>query len=167
MLRVASAFFRNLVVRRHLVWNFVVRDLKGRYIGKKRGVLKDLMADISRVPPEEKPAFGQAVNALKAELEQGIDAAMERVKGGRKALPEFDVTLPGLGFHRGHVHPIAPHTVKAKTKLWPIAGASATGCLPHQAIRTQASAEATHVANSTPPGSIPHADNTAGWTNRM
>ncbi len=81
-------------------------DLKGRYIGKKRGVLRDLMANMKSVPPEDKPAFGQAVNALKTELEGGIEEAMKRVKSAKSALPDVDVTLPGLAGPLGHLHPI-------------------------------------------------------------
>ena len=48
-----------------------VLDIKGRYTGKKRGVLQELMTSLKEVAPEERPAFGQAVNALKNELERG------------------------------------------------------------------------------------------------
>lgn len=65
------------------------------------------------------------------------------------------------------VNPIAPQTTKTKNTLCPIAGASAIGWLPHHPMRKQASAEATQVANRTPPGSIPLFESSAGWTNRM
>ena len=34
---IASTFFGNLALRRHLIWNFVVRDLKARYVGSLMG----------------------------------------------------------------------------------------------------------------------------------
>lgn len=36
-LQILGSFFRNLVVRRHLIWNFAVRDLKIRYVGSMMG----------------------------------------------------------------------------------------------------------------------------------
>jgi len=65
------------------------------------------------------------------------------------------------------VKPIAPQTVKTKNTLCPIAGASANGWLASAAMRKQASAEATQVAKSTPPGSMPASASSAGWTKRM
>ena len=83
-----------------------VLDIKGRYTGKKRGVLQELMASLKEVAPEERPAFGQAVNALKGELEQGVDEALARVREAKRAPAGLDVTLPGLRPDLGHLHPV-------------------------------------------------------------
>lgn len=83
-----------------------VLDIKGRFTGKKRGVLQDLMAQLKSVPPEERPAFGQQVNALKEELEGLVGEALERVRAAKSALPPVDVTLPGLSPLQGHLHPV-------------------------------------------------------------
>ena len=83
-----------------------VLDIKGRYTGKKRGILQELMASLKEVAPEERPAFGQAVNALKSELEQGVDEALARVRDAKRAPAGLDVTLPGLRPDLGHLHPI-------------------------------------------------------------
>lgn len=37
LFRVATNFFRQIVLRRHLVWNFAARDLKSRYVGSLMG----------------------------------------------------------------------------------------------------------------------------------
>jgi phenylalanyl-tRNA synthetase alpha chain len=83
-----------------------VLEIKGRYTGKKRGVLQDLMASLKSVPPEERPAFGQAVNALKTELEQGVNEALARVRASRRAPAAVDITLPGIRPDLGRLHPI-------------------------------------------------------------
>jgi phenylalanyl-tRNA synthetase alpha chain len=83
-----------------------VLDLKGRYTGKKRGILTDLMAAMKDLPPSERPAYGQSVNALKAELEAGVESALERVRALRNAPPAVDATLPGVRPARGLLHPI-------------------------------------------------------------
>jgi phenylalanyl-tRNA synthetase alpha chain len=83
-----------------------VLDIKGRYTGKKRGVLQELMTSLKEVAPEERPAFGQAVNALKNELEAGVDGALTRVREAKRAPAGLDVTLPGLRPDLGHLHPV-------------------------------------------------------------
>ncbi|HLV01515.1 MAG TPA: ABC transporter permease, partial [Acidobacteriota bacterium] len=37
LIQVAGNFLRQLILRRHLVWNFAVRDLKSRYVGSLMG----------------------------------------------------------------------------------------------------------------------------------
>ena len=73
--------------------------------------LKELYGAIRQVGPEERAAFGQAVNALAQELKARIEA---EVDGGAE-LPSIDVTapfdtnaaLPGLlPSERGTVHPL-------------------------------------------------------------
>ncbi len=83
-----------------------VLEVKGRFLGKKRGILQDLMASIKTVDPAERPAFGQAVNDLKRELEEGLGEALKRIRTARNAPPPVDVTLPGLGPEIGSLHPI-------------------------------------------------------------
>jgi len=83
-----------------------VLDIKGRYTGKKRGVLQELMTSLKEVSPEDRPTFGQAVNALKVELEQGVDKALARVRSAKRAPAGLDVTLPGLRPDLGHLHPV-------------------------------------------------------------
>ncbi len=37
--QISTNFFRKLLIQRYLIWNFVLRDLKGRYIGSMMGFL--------------------------------------------------------------------------------------------------------------------------------
>ena len=82
-------------------------EVKGRYVGKKRGVLQELMAALKTLPPEERRAFGQSVNALKEEMEAGVEAALGRIRAARNAPPPVDVTLPGIRPELGTIHPIS------------------------------------------------------------
>lgn len=52
--------------------------------------LKELYAEIPKLPPEERSAFGQAVNQLKQELEDMVRSAEDK----DEALPPIDVTAP-------------------------------------------------------------------------
>jgi len=83
-----------------------ILEIKGRFTGKKRGVLQELMAELKSVPPADRPTFGQAVNSLKEELEAAVEAALLRVRSARRALPPLDTSLPGIGCSRGHLHPV-------------------------------------------------------------
>ncbi len=65
------------------------------YLGRK-GRLRDLYGRLGKLPPEAKGPAGQALNALKAELEAQAAAAKARAGGKRPAAPDgFDRTLPG------------------------------------------------------------------------
>ena len=83
-----------------------VLDLKGRYVGKKRGRIPELLQELKSAPPEERPALGQAVNKLKNEIEAAVEGALKRVRAARTRLDPVDVTLPGLAPEIGHLHPI-------------------------------------------------------------
>lgn len=78
-----------------------------RYIGRK-GELTGLLRLVGSLPAEEKPGFGQAVNAAKEELLAQIEdrraalAAVERAERLRK--DAVDVTLPGVSIPQGRQH---------------------------------------------------------------
>ena len=55
-----------------------LEKLRVEYIGKK-GLVTDLMKAMKDIPGEEKKAFGQAVNALKGEVEAAITEKREEV----------------------------------------------------------------------------------------
>jgi len=78
------------------------------YLGR-RGVLTPLLRGISELPPEERPAFGRAVNEAKQALtlayeekEAEIEAAALEAALAAEAI---DVSLPGRPPAAGHVHP--------------------------------------------------------------
>ncbi|MDX1643598.1 MAG: phenylalanine--tRNA ligase subunit alpha [Thermoanaerobaculia bacterium] len=84
-------------------------ELRLAWVGKKQGLLKDLLGRITEVPPEERRDFGQAVNRLKETVESRLDeldrelAAAE--EAARRAEAAVDVTLPGRDPGLGSIHP--------------------------------------------------------------
>lgn len=80
-----------------------------QYLGKK-GQLTEYLKTLGQLPPEERPAAGQKVNAAKETIQALIEA---RVALLQKAAVEsqlssesIDVTLPGRGIDSGSIHPI-------------------------------------------------------------
>src|SRR5438105_6469093 len=67
-----------------------------QYLGR-RGELNDLLRGLGGLPPEERPAAGQAANAVKVELEGALAARAEALKAAEVAVAlereRLDVTL--------------------------------------------------------------------------
>lgn len=84
-------------------------DIHNRYLSKK-GIVNALMTQMKDLPPEEKPAFGAKVNALKKTLEAAYDEAVERVAQAeilsKLAAESIDVTLPSTRPEVGTLHPL-------------------------------------------------------------
>ncbi|MDK2946498.1 MAG: phenylalanyl-tRNA synthetase alpha chain, partial [Geotoga sp.] len=74
------------------------QNLKASYLGKK-GKVKDLMKEISKIEPEKRKAYGQEVNKIKNQIEHIFEEKMEEIKKIEKEKKEkknwIDVTLPG------------------------------------------------------------------------
>ena len=81
-----------------------VEALRVKYVGRN-GSIPALIKAMKDVPKEERPAFGKAVQAWKAEVEAALAA-----KGGSgvqaKAF-DGDLTLPGRWFGLGVQHPLS------------------------------------------------------------
>src|SRR6266508_4395944 len=79
------------------------------YLSRGRGRVTAAVDAIRALPAEERRAYGQAVNALKRELEEVFDAQREAL--ARRRLEEtvtrgrIDVTLPGRPKPVGRLHP--------------------------------------------------------------
>ena len=84
-------------------------DIHNRYLSKK-GIVNALMTQMKDLPPEEKPAFGAKVNALKKTLEAAYDDAVDRVAHAeilsKLASESIDVTLPATKAEVGTLHPL-------------------------------------------------------------
>jgi phenylalanyl-tRNA synthetase alpha chain len=78
-----------------------------RHLGRK-GALQEAMQQLGSLPREERPAYGQAVNALKAALEAGFTQRAQELKAraldAELAAGTVDVTLPGRAPALGHLH---------------------------------------------------------------
>jgi phenylalanyl-tRNA synthetase alpha chain len=76
------------------------------WLGRKAGRITALMKSIPSVPPEERAAFGQAVNALKATVTERLEARKAALETTRRGGPAVDVTLPGRRLRLGRLHPV-------------------------------------------------------------
>jgi phenylalanyl-tRNA synthetase alpha chain len=77
-------------------------DWRVKYLGRK-GAVTSLLRGVGELPPEERPAFGQAANALKELLAEAFE-----VRGQELSRPAaggaLDVTLPGRPVNLGRLH---------------------------------------------------------------
>src|SRR6185295_7027834 len=81
-----------------------LEQLKNRYLGRE-GAVRDLFALLKTVPPAEKGAAGQQLNALKTDLEKRVEElAKSKVSTSTKSA--IDLTLPGRAPELGRRHPI-------------------------------------------------------------
>ena len=83
------------------------QNLKASYLGKK-GKVKDLMKEISKIEPEKRKEYGQEVNKVKNVIENIFEEKMEEINKIEKQKKEkknwIDVTLPGAIKNRGKEH---------------------------------------------------------------
>jgi len=90
-----------------------LEDLRVRWLGRK-GRITERVKGLGRLPPEERPAAGQAFNALKRDVEALI--AERKAKLGEAALEDrleaerIDVTLPARPRPEGRLHPVSQVT---------------------------------------------------------
>ena len=84
-------------------------EVRVRFAGKK-GELTVLLKSLGRLSPEERPAAGQELNALRDEMEERLEARkrqlLERENEAREAAERIDVTLPVRGRPAGAFHPV-------------------------------------------------------------
>jgi len=84
-------------------------QVRVRYLGKK-GALTELLKQLGKAAPEERPARGQAINAAKQAVQQALEGRRETLDQARLAeqlaSETLDVTLPGRGQASGGLHPL-------------------------------------------------------------
>jgi phenylalanyl-tRNA synthetase alpha chain len=81
--------------------------LRTKYLGRK-GELTLMLRKTGTLPPEDRPVFGQTVNAVKAQLEGAMQLAQDKLAsaGGCGKSGSEDITLPGIHPRIGHLHPV-------------------------------------------------------------
>ena len=88
---------------------FVLDQIRVEYLGKK-GQLTELLKQLGKLPPEERPAAGEAINNAKRILQEAIEqqrSNLEKIKLETKLSEEkIDITLPARGQRSGGLHPI-------------------------------------------------------------
>ncbi len=82
-----------------------VEALRVKYVGRN-GLIPALIKAMKDVPKEERPAFGKAVQAWRAEMEAALSA---KAGGSRReeSAVKADLTLPGRWFGLGVRHPLS------------------------------------------------------------
>ncbi|OHB69965.1 MAG: phenylalanine--tRNA ligase subunit alpha, partial [Planctomycetes bacterium RBG_16_43_13] len=84
-----------------------LEEIKSLYLGRK-GIIRDLLSQLSNIPPDSKGHYGAEINKLKDEISQRIESAT--VTEGKpvetQGAPLFDVTLPGKKILLGRRHPV-------------------------------------------------------------
>lgn len=84
--------------------------VKGRFLGRERGLVPALFTGVKDLPPAERAGFGARANAAKREIEQSIErigeALGKREAQARESAGAVDVTLPARRPRSGGLHPI-------------------------------------------------------------
>ena len=84
--------------------------LRVKYLGKK-GELTAVLKQMGKLSPEERPVMGQVANAVRADIEEKLEAV--KAKLAAKALEAklqaeaVDVTIHGVPVAHGHKHPMS------------------------------------------------------------
>jgi len=84
--------------------------LKGRYLGREKGLVPELFARLRSLPAGDRKSFGARANAAKTEIEEAVDRLggdlERRESASRDLAAAVDVTLPGRRTREGGLHPI-------------------------------------------------------------
>lgn len=84
--------------------------LKGRFLGREKGLVPALFGRLKDLPKEERGPFGARANAAKQEIEAAIarmgDGLARREQGLKERAAAVDVTLPGRRGPAGGYHPV-------------------------------------------------------------
>ncbi|MGD2170660.1 MAG: phenylalanine--tRNA ligase subunit alpha [Gammaproteobacteria bacterium] len=79
------------------------------YLGKK-GEITAQLKNLGQLPPDERPAAGQAINRVKLEIQELLEsrrsALSEAAIAGRLQSETVDVSLPGRRTAAGGLHPV-------------------------------------------------------------
>ena len=86
-----------------------LEDLRVKFLGKK-GELTAVLKQMGKLSPEERPVMGQVANAVRAEIEETLEARKTAVNAAvlEAKLQEesLDVTIPGATVTMGKEHPM-------------------------------------------------------------
>ena len=83
-----------------------IENLRIKYIGRN-GSLPALMKNLRDVPPAEKPAFGQALNALRNAVTEALNSRKSSLEASSAPTETFDFSLPGNWHASGSIHPVS------------------------------------------------------------
>ena len=86
-----------------------LEELRVKLLGKK-GEMTNLLKQMGKLSPEERPVMGQMANAVRAQIEEKLEqrkaAIHAAVLEAKLAAEAIDVTIPGETVAVGHQHPM-------------------------------------------------------------
>jgi phenylalanyl-tRNA synthetase alpha chain len=84
--------------------------LKGRFLGREKGLVPALFARMREIPLADRASYGARANAVKREIEEGVarlgDVLAESETQRIERAAAVDVTLPGRRVRAGSLHPV-------------------------------------------------------------
>ena len=96
------------------------------FLGKK-GALTEQLKGLGKLPADERPAAGQAINAAKQAVQGSLEARKQALEDAELAAQlkaeAVDVTLPGRGVSGGSLHPVT-RTLRRIERIFAGAGFS-------------------------------------------
>lgn len=97
-----------------------LEGLRVQLLGKSGAITQELKK-LGALPPEERKAAGQRINAVKQDVQQFLETRKanleESALNAKLAEETLDVTLPGIGMEAGSEHPIS-RTLQRIEKLF-------------------------------------------------
>lgn len=78
-----------------------VEAVRVKYLGRKGGLLSELLKGLKDLSNEQKREVGPVANGVKKEMEAALEAAQKKETGALE-----DLTLPGMLPQSGHLHPL-------------------------------------------------------------
>lgn len=85
--------------------------LRLKWIGRKQGIVRGLLAQLGGIEPEQRKSFGQSVNRLKVAVEKRLEELDAKLAAGERAASRrsasVDVSLPGRPPALGAAHPVS------------------------------------------------------------
>ncbi len=82
------------------------KSVRDKYLARESGLITTALKKLRDIPKEDRPAFGQAMNQLRAYAEEKLEARQNEFKSQAVNQQKIDVTRPGFPFSLGAAHPI-------------------------------------------------------------
>jgi phenylalanyl-tRNA synthetase alpha chain len=81
-----------------------LEQLEIKYLGRKAGLLNDVLRGLKDLTDLAKKEIGQEANVLKKEIEQLITEKRNALKADNQTQEFLDISLPGAKLPEGHLH---------------------------------------------------------------
>ena len=83
-----------------------LEEYRIKYLGRK-GLVTQLLSQIGKLPPEQKPQAGQLANKIKKDVTEAFEQLKKDLESRQEKPKELtDVTLPGIPVNIGKPHVI-------------------------------------------------------------